>query len=87
MSLIWTPSMALLSDNAEAAGLDLAFATALVSFAWSGGQVLGGSGVVTLADVSSDGIAYGLVAVLFVIALAVVALRPSSAAATEPAPG
>ncbi len=87
MSLIWTPSMALLSDNAEAAGLDLAFATALVSFAWSGGQVLGGSGVVTLADMSSDGIAYGLVAILFVIALAVVALRPSSAAATEPAPG
>ena len=46
MSLIWTPAMALLSDDAEAAGLDLAFATALVSLAWAGGQVLGGSAVV-----------------------------------------
>ena len=36
MSLIWTPAMALLSDNAETAGLDLAFATALVSLAWAG---------------------------------------------------
>ena len=36
--------MALLSDNAEAAGLDLAFASALVSLAWAGGQVIGGSG-------------------------------------------
>ena len=37
--------MALLSDDAEAAGLNLAFATALVSLAWAGGQVLGGSAV------------------------------------------
>ncbi len=46
MSLIWTPAMALLSDDAEAAGLDLAFATALVSLSWAGGQVIGGSAVV-----------------------------------------
>ena len=38
MSLIWTPAMALLSDDAEAAGLDLAFATALVSLAWAGAR-------------------------------------------------
>ena len=58
MSLIWTPAMALLSDNAEAAGLDLAFATALVSLAWAGGQVLGGSVFVALADATTDAIAY-----------------------------
>lgn len=58
MSLIWTPSMALLSDEGEAAGLDLAFATALVNLAWAGGQVLGGSAIVALADVTSDGVAY-----------------------------
>jgi MFS family permease len=69
MSLIWTPAMALLSDNAEAAGLDLAFASALVSLAWAGGQVLGGSGVASFADVTSDGLAYALVAALFVITL------------------
>jgi MFS family permease len=69
MSLIWTPAMALLSDNAEAAGLDLAFASALVSLAWAGGQVLGGSGVASFADVTSDGLAYALVAAMFVITL------------------
>jgi MFS family permease len=69
MSLIWTPAMALLSDNAESAGLDLAFATALVSLAWAGGQVLGGSGVASFADVTSDGLAYALVAAMFVVTL------------------
>ncbi len=67
MSLIWTPAMALLSDDAEAAGLDLAFATALVSLAWAGGQVVGGSLVVAFADVTSDGAAYALLSALFVL--------------------
>jgi MFS family permease len=70
MSLIWTPAMALLSDNAEAAGLDLAFATALVSLSWAGGHVLGGSAIVSLADETSDAIAYVLVAALFALTFA-----------------
>jgi MFS family permease len=82
MSLIWTPAMALLSDNAERAGLDLAFASALVSLAWAGGQVIGGSAFVSFADASTDGTAYGVVAALFVLTLAAVALRRSSAPAT-----
>ena len=75
MSLIWTPAMALLSDNAEAAGLDLAFASALVSLAWAGGQVLGSSAFVGLADASTDAVAYALVAGLFVVTLAAVLAR------------
>jgi MFS family permease len=75
MSLIWTPAMALLSDNAERAGLDLAFATALVSLAWAGGQVLGGSAVVSLADATSDGLAYALVASLFALTFAALLAR------------
>ena len=70
MSLIWTPAMALLSDNAEAAGLDLAFATALVSLAWAGGQVLGGSAFASLADATSDGAAYAADRGLFAITFA-----------------
>ena len=50
--------MALLSDNAEAAGLDLAFASALVSFAWAGGQVVGGSAVTGFAEATTDATAY-----------------------------
>jgi hypothetical protein len=72
MSLIWTPAMALLSDNAEAAGLDLAFASALVSLAWAGGQVIGGSAFTALADGTTDATAYALVAGLFVVTLAAV---------------
>jgi MFS family permease len=69
MSLIWTPAMALLSDNAEAAGLDLAFATALVSLAWAGGQVIGGSALSSFADATTDASSYGLIAALFVLTL------------------
>ena len=72
MSLIWTPAMALLSDNSETAGLDLAFATALVSLAWAGGQVVGGSALSALADATTDGTSYALVAALFAITLAAV---------------
>lgn len=75
MSLIWTPAMALLSDDAEAAGLDLAFATALVSLSWAGGQVIGGSAVVAFADATSDALAYGFVAVLFVLTSVVLMVR------------
>lgn len=67
MSLIWTPAMALLSDNSEAAGLDLAIATALVSLAWAGGQVIGGSALAGLADATSDATSYGLIAGLFAL--------------------
>ncbi len=72
MSVIWTPAMALLSDNAEAAGLDLAFASALVSLAWAGGQVVGGSALSGLADATTDAIAYGVIAALFAVTIAAI---------------
>jgi len=75
MSLIWTPSMALLSDDAEAAGLDLAFASALVSLAWAGGQVIGGSALAGFADATTDASAYALIAALFAITLGAVLAR------------
>ena len=73
MSLIWTPAMALLSDNAEAAGLDLAFASALVSLAWAGGpgdRRLGGSP--RFADATTDAAAYVVIAGLFALTLVAV---------------
>jgi MFS family permease len=84
MSLIWTPAMALLSDNAELSGLDLAFATALVSLAWAGGQVVGGSALSALADATSDASSYAFVAAMFGLTLAAVVVRRPAA---EPAPG
>ena len=79
MSLIWTPAMALLSDETEACGVDLAFAVALVNLAWAGGQVLGGSAVSRFAETTSDAAGYGIVAALFAATAAVVVMRPRTA--------
>ena len=79
MSLIWTPAMALLSDNSERVGLDLVFATALVSLSWAGGQVVGGSAFSRLAEQSSDALAYALIAGLFALtAVWQIATRPTA---------
>ena len=48
LAFFWAPATALLSDAAEATGLDQGFAFALVNLAWAGGQVLGGSGAAAL---------------------------------------
>jgi hypothetical protein len=77
MSLIWTPAMALLSEEAEAAGVDVAFGTALLSLAWAGGQVIGGSVLSGVADATSDAIAYAVIAAGFALTLTLLAmLRP-----------
>lgn len=90
MSLIWTPSMALLSDSGEAAGLDLAFASALVSLAWAGGQVFGGSVMVAVADATSDTLAYFATAAAFAVTFGVLwlagVLRPGAPGPAATAP-
>jgi MFS family permease len=75
LSLLWAPSMALLSDAAEAAGIDQAFAFALVNLAWAGGQVLGGSAGAALADAYSDALPYAICAALFALSLAALGAR------------
>jgi MFS family permease len=72
LTLTWTPSMALLSERTESAGVDLAFGTALLSLAWAGGQVLGGSAMSGLADATSDGVAYASIALLLGVTVAAV---------------
>lgn len=75
MSLIWTPAMALLSEASEHAGLDLAFATALVNLSWAGGQVVGGSAISRLAESTSDGAGFALISLLFLLTVAAVFAR------------
>jgi MFS family permease len=82
LGLLWAPAMALLSDAAEARGLDLGFAAALVNLAWAGGQVIGGTGGARLAEASSDTVPYLVVAGLFALASAPLLarrLRPARA--------
>jgi MFS family permease len=54
----WTPAMALLSDEAEARGLEYAYAFALINIAWAPGQALGAAGGGGLAQLTSDAVPY-----------------------------
>lgn len=54
----WTPAMALLSDEAEARGLDYGYAFALIGLAWAPGQALGSAGGGALAEATSDAVPY-----------------------------
>jgi MFS family permease len=74
-AFFWAPAMALLSDAAEATGLDQGYAFALTNLAWAGGQVLGGSGSGAIAEVGSDAIPFLIVAALSALTLAVLVSR------------
>jgi MFS family permease len=71
---LWAPAMALLSDAAEASGVDQALAAALMNLGWAGGQVLGalggGAAAKAVGDVLPTVIGAGLCA-LTLLALAV----------------
>jgi MFS family permease len=54
----WTPAMALLSDEAEARGLEYAYAFALINVAWAPGQALGAVGGGALAELTTDALPY-----------------------------
>ena len=61
---LWVPGMALISDGAEAIGLDQGFAFAIFNMAWAAAQVAGSAGGAALAQGTSDGFAYGAIAAL-----------------------
>ncbi len=58
----WTPAMALLSDEAEARGLEYAYAFALINLAWAPGHALGASLGGGLAELTNDAVPYLLLA-------------------------
>ena len=67
----WTPAMALLSDEAEARGLEYAYAFALINIAWAPGQAIGSVGGGGLAQVTSDAVPYLLLSGASLITFAV----------------
>jgi predicted MFS family arabinose efflux permease len=71
---VWVPGMALLSEGAEAVGLDQAYAFAVVNLVWSVAQLAGSAGGGAVADAAGDALAYGAVAAMSGAGL-VVALR------------
>jgi MFS family permease len=88
LAFFWAPAMAMLSEAAEATGLDQGFAFALTNLAWAGGQVVGGSGAGAIAEVGSDAIPFLAVATVSGITLALLTAagrrrtQPSSATVT-----
>jgi MFS family permease len=68
----WTPAMSMITDEAEAVGLDYGYAFALVNIAWAPGQAGGAAIGGAVASVTGDAVAYlGLSALCLLTLLAV----------------
>jgi MFS family permease len=77
---LWAPSMAMLSDGAEALGIAQGLAFALSNLGWSIGQTVGNAGSARLADVTSDTVPYLALAAIAYATLAVLARSRQPAA-------
>jgi len=73
----YTPGMALLTEAAEARGLDYGYAFALLNLAWAPGQTAGSALGGTIAGATSDAVPYLILSALALVTL--VALRRSHA--------
>jgi MFS family permease len=80
IGILWTPSMAMLSDGAEARGLEQGYAVALTNLAWSTGQTLGSAGGARLGEAYGDALPYLTLAGLCLLTL-VLLTRPRYSAA------
>jgi predicted MFS family arabinose efflux permease len=69
--MLWAPSMALLSDGAEAIGIAQGFAFALSNLGWSIGQTAGAAASARLADATSDAVPYLLLAGICLLTVAI----------------
>jgi MFS family permease len=80
IGILWTPSMAMLTDGAEDRGLEQGMAVALTNLAWSTGQTLGSAGGARLGEAYGDALPYLLLAAGCALTLAGLA-RPRYSAA------
>jgi MFS family permease len=69
----WTPAMSMVTDEAEAFGLDYGYAFALVNVAWAPGQAGGAAIGAAVASLSSDAVSYLGLAALCVLTFAALA--------------
>ncbi len=76
LGVFWAPAMALLSDAAEAHGLDQGLAAALMNLAWAGGQILGSAGGGAIAKTAGDGLPMIVTAALCGATLALLVCTP-----------
>jgi hypothetical protein len=72
--------MSMITDEAEAVGLDYGYAFALVNIAWAPGQAAGSAVGGAIASVTSDAVPYfGLSALCLLTLLAVTRYRETAA--------
>ena len=75
VGMLWTPAMAVLTEGAEARGVDPAFGFGLANMAWGAGAAIGGAGGGALADASSDAVPLLLLALAMLGAAAALNAR------------
>jgi predicted MFS family arabinose efflux permease len=78
VGMLWAPSMALLSDGAEALGIAQGFAFALSNLGWSIGQSAGAAAGARLADATSDTVPYLVLCALCCATVAILARARST---------
>jgi predicted MFS family arabinose efflux permease len=64
LGAFWAPAMAMLSDAADAQGLDPGLAGALINLAWAAGQIVGSGPGGAIAKAAGDGLPVAAVAAL-----------------------
>jgi len=67
LGVLWVPAMALLTGGADRIGLDHGFAFAYFNLAWAAGFSLGAFAGGTVAEITTDAVAYTAVAALYAI--------------------
>jgi MFS family permease len=77
LGLLWAPAMALLSDAAEAHGLEQGLAAALMNLAWACGQIVGSGGGGAVAKATGDALPMAAAAALCVVTLAALSRAPA----------
>ena len=78
----WAPSMAMLSDGWEAAGVEHGLGFALMNFGWAPGNVVGAAAGGAVADAAGDVVAYAVSAALCIATLAILGRRSVRTALT-----
>ena len=67
LGVMWVPAMGLLTGGAERIGLDHGFAFAYFNLAWAAGFSLGAFAGGTVAEITTDAVAYTAVAALYAV--------------------
>jgi MFS family permease len=73
IGILWAPASALLSDGAEAVGLDQALGFALLNLGWALGQVIGSGVSGAVAEATSDAVPYCVLSAVCLGSLGVLA--------------